>query len=118
MKKVLLVILSAIVVFTLSLAQPAFAAVDAPDVTAGAKIFSANCAACHLGGNNVIVADKTLKKAALEKYLPDFETRALESVMAQVKNGKNAMPAFNGRLSKDQIADVAAYVLAQAQKGW
>jgi len=30
------------------------------------KFFSANCAACHAGGNNVIMPEKTLKLDALE----------------------------------------------------
>ena len=38
--------------------QPAFAG----DIEAGSGIFSANCAACHAGGNNVIYSAKTLKK--------------------------------------------------------
>ena len=34
----------------------------AGDAASGAKVFSANCAACHAGGNNVVNAQKTLKK--------------------------------------------------------
>jgi cytochrome c6 len=41
-----------------------------------------------------------------------------DAIMTQVTNGKNAMPAFGGRLSGDDIANVAAYVLSQADKGW
>ena len=33
-------------------------------------------------------------------------------------NGKNAMPAFGGRLSGDDIANVAAYVIKSANDGW
>ena len=33
---------------------------------------------------------------------------------AQVTNGKNAMPAFGGRLSDEEIGDIAAYVIDQA----
>lgn len=36
------------------------------------------------------------------------------SVVTQVMNGKNAMPAFGGRLSDDDIANVASYVIDQA----
>jgi cytochrome c6 len=32
----------------------------------------------------------------------------------QVTNGKNAMPAFGGRLDDEEISDVAAYVFDQA----
>ena len=91
-------------------ASPAIAG----DVASGAKIFSANCAACHAGGNNVINGAKTLKKDALDKY----EMNSLEAITYQVINGKNAMPAFKDRLSNTQIEDVATYVLSQAEKGW
>ncbi|MBF2028869.1 MAG: c-type cytochrome [Oscillatoriales cyanobacterium C42_A2020_001] len=86
----------------------------AADVTNGAKIFNANCSACHVGGNNVIISGKTLKKEALAKYGMD----SLEAIKTQVTNGKNAMPAFRSRLNQMQIEDVAAFVLSQAEKGW
>jgi cytochrome c6 len=84
------------------------------DAVSGAKIFSSNCAACHLGGGNVINSQKTLKKEVLEKY----EMASIEAITAQVTGGKNAMPAFKGRLTDGQIADVAAYVLEQSGKDW
>ena len=34
--------------------------------------------------------------------------------MTQVTNGKNAMSAFGGRLSDDDIANVATYVISEA----
>lgn len=91
-------------------ASPALAG----DAAAGGKIFSANCAACHAGGNNVVNAAKTLKKEALKQY----EMDSIEAITYQVNNGKNAMPAFNGRLTDAQIDDVATYVLSQAENGW
>jgi cytochrome c6 len=42
----------------------------------------------------------------------------LAKVKTQITNGKAAMPAFRGRLSEQQIEDVATYVLSQADKGW
>ena len=86
----------------------------AGDAASGAKIFSANCAACHAGGNNVVNGAKTLKKDALDKY----EMNSLEAITYQVNNGKNAMPAFKGRLTDAQIDDVATYVMSQAEAGW
>mmetsp|Transcript_22024 Transcript_22024/g.28526 ORF Transcript_22024/g.28526 Transcript_22024/m.28526 type:complete len:144 (-) Transcript_22024:734-1165(-) len=85
---------------------------SAADLDNGATIFAGNCAACHAGGNNVIQTEKTLKKEALDEYLSGG--RKVESVVYQVTNGKNAMPAFGGRLSDDEIADVASYVIDQA----
>ena len=103
---ILLVFLAA-AMFT---AAPALAG----DAASGAKIFSANCAACHAGGRNVISGAKTLQKEALDKY----EMNSLDAIVSQVNNGKNAMPAFKGRLSDAQIEDVATYVLSQAEQGW
>eukprot|EP00631_Chrysoreinhardia_giraudii_P005199 CAMPEP_0197414212 /NCGR_PEP_ID=MMETSP1170-20131217/971_1 /TAXON_ID=54406 /ORGANISM="Sarcinochrysis sp, Strain CCMP770" /LENGTH=143 /DNA_ID=CAMNT_0042940905 /DNA_START=138 /DNA_END=569 /DNA_ORIENTATION=+ len=87
-------------------------AASAGDAGNGATIFAGNCAACHAGGNNVIQTEKTLRKEALDSYLEGG--RKESSVVYQVTNGKNAMPAFGGRLSDDEIADVAAYVIDQA----
>jgi cytochrome c6 len=67
-----------------------------------------------MAGRNVVMATKTLKKDALEKY----QMNSLEAIINQVHNGKNAMPAFKGKLNNQQIEDVASYVLQQAEKGW
>jgi len=88
-------------------------ALDAPT---GEHIFNANCAACHAGGQNAIVADHTLEKAAIEKYLTGgFNEKA---VAYQIKNGKNAMPVYAERLSETEIGLVAAYVIKTAEDGW
>lgn len=99
--------------FTLSIlgfAHPALAT----NTANGAKIFSANCAACHKAGGNIIIAHKTLKKPGLTKY----NMESIEAIVNQVRNGKKAMPAFKGRLSDRQIEDVAAYVIEKAAAGW
>ena len=109
MKRLSLIALA--IVFLLSVAaSPVYAA----NPVNGAKLFNANCAACHMGGNNVILANKTLKKAALEKY----GMASLEAITNQVTKGKNAMPSFRGRLNAQQIEDVATYVLTQSKEGW
>jgi cytochrome c6 len=92
--------------------QPAFAG----NAGNGEQVFNANCAACHAGGQNVIMPEKTLEKEALDQYLAGGRNE--KSIITQVSNGKNAMPAFGGRLSDDEIADVAAYVLKEADAGW
>jgi cytochrome c6 len=60
--------------------------------------------------------EKTLEKEALDQYLAGGRTE--KSIISQVTGGKNAMPAFGGRLSDEEIANVAAYVLASAEAGW
>lgn len=86
----------------------------AADLEEGEKVFSANCAACHAGGNNAILPDKTLKKDILESN----NMNSISAITNQVRNGKNAMPAFGGRLADDEIENVANYVLNQSEQGW
>lgn len=102
--------LLAIAMIAITTASPALAA----DLDNGAKVFKANCSACHLNGRNVVVAHKTLRKKTLKQY----GMYSTEAIQRQVTNGKNAMPAFGGRLSTQDIADVAAYVLDQAAHDW
>jgi cytochrome c6 len=110
MKKIISLLILLTTIFTFAFSSPALAA----DIVNGGKIFSANCAACHAGGKNLVQAPKSLRKSDLVKYGMDSQ----EAIIAQVTKGKNAMPAFAGRLKPEQIADVAAYVIAQAEKGW
>jgi len=110
MKKVLSLVVLLITIVSFSFSSPAFAG----DITKGKAVFSANCASCHLGGKNVVNAAKTLQKADLEKY----DMYGIEQIVTQITKGKNAMPAFGGRLTAEQIEDVASYVLSQADNGW
>lgn len=110
MIKLVSLVLSAIAVFIFGLVNPVLAG----ETANGGKIFSAYCASCHIGGGNIIIAHKTLKQPALEKYDMD----SIEAVINQVLNGKNAMPSFRGRLDEQQIKDVATYVIEKAETGW
>ena len=60
------------------------------------------------------MGQKPSKKADLEQY----GMASLEAITTQVKNGKAAMPSFLGRLTAEDIEDVATYVLSQAEQGW
>jgi len=82
----------------------------------GEIIFNANCAACHSGGQTIIMHEKTLEKAALDTYLAGGRTEA--AVRSQVSDGKNAMPAFGGRLSDEDIENVASFVIKSSEEGW
>ena len=84
------------------------------DINNGEQIFTANCSACHAGGNNVIMPEKTLRKEALE----DNKMNSIKAITYQVTNGKNAMPAFGGRLDDNEIEDVANFVLSKSEMGW
>ena len=74
------------------------------DAAAGEEIFAANgCGSCH-----TLEAAGTSGEIGpnLDEAQPDFET-AVETI----SNGAGAMPAFEGQLSDQQIADVATYVV-------
>ncbi len=43
---------------------------------------------------------------------------SIDAIAHLVENGKNAMPAYKNRLTDQQILDISAYVLEQAEKGW
>nr|ARW69235.1 cytochrome c553 [Polysiphonia sp.] len=81
------------------------------DLDAGEQIFSQNCTACHAGGKNSVNPAKTLQLEDLSKYSKD----TIEAIVNQINNGAGPMPAFAGRLSDDEISNVANYVLNQAK---
>jgi cytochrome c6 len=103
-----------IALFKLTFISPALAA----ETSNGAKIFEANCSSCHIGGGNILINQKTLKKEALSKYLENYDRDSIEAIIHQVQNGKNAMPAFKAKLSAEEILEVAAYVFQNAEEGW
>ncbi|MBC1240459.1 cytochrome c6 PetJ [Nostoc sp. 2RC] len=109
-----LILLLAIALIKLTFISPALAA----EISNGAKIFEGNCASCHIGGGNVLIAEKTLKKEALSKYLKNYDNDSIQAIIHQVYNGKNAMPAFKDKLSSEEILQVAAYVFQNAEQGW
>lgn len=84
------------------------------DLEAGEQIFVSNCAACHSGGNNIVVPAKTLKK----DILSENKMNSVAAITIQVTNGKEGMPPFGGKLESDEIENVANYVLAQSESGW
>jgi cytochrome c6 len=109
-KQLLSILCLALAIATLLFSRPVLAA----DTADGAKVFGANCAACHMGGKNMVNPAKTLQKADLDQY----QMASLDAIKTQVTNGKAAMPSFKGKLTDEQIENVAAYVLEQAEAGW
>ncbi len=114
MKKLFSQLILFLLLFGLVLQTPALAEED----LSGSKIFSNSCASCHINGNNVLIASKTLKKEALLQYLKGYEEEPESAIINQVTNGKNAMPAFKNRLTPVEIERVASYVVQQAEQGW
>ena len=102
------------VLITLTVLNITFIPQVAADTINGAKIFEVHCAGCHLNGGNIVRRGKNLKQKALKKYGMD----SIDAIANIVTNGKNNMSAYKDRLNEQQILDVSAYVLEQAQKDW
>jgi mono/diheme cytochrome c family protein len=74
----------------------------------GEKLFTDNCSSCH-----------TLAAAgASGKVGPNLDQLkpGPDLVTAQVNSGGGAMPSFKGKLSDDQIKQIADYVSSNAGK--
>ena len=80
----------------------------------GQLIFEAQCVGCHVNDGNIIRRGKTLQLKALQRNYRD----SLEAIANLVRNGKMPMSAYKDTLTDQEILDVSAYVLNQAQQGW
>ena len=96
---------------------PAYA-LESALIEQGEQIFSSNCAACHMGGGNVIRASRTLKIADLKAHVDEYGQDPLEALEHEIEDGLNAMPAYAGKLSEEEIIAVASYVEKRAEVGW
>jgi cytochrome c6 len=97
----------------LLLLPPAFA-IDTTNPANGAQVFSIHCAGCHVNGGNIVRRGKNLKLKTLQRNHLD----SLEAIGEIVANGRGIMSAYGDRLSEQEIVDVSAYVLQQAEQGW
>lgn len=71
------------------------------DVDNGSKVYESNCLSCHgqegAGGNGPALQG--------DDVASDYD-----KTVKQVKNGGGGMPAFEGTLSEQEIADVSTYI--------
>lgn len=78
------------------------------DAAAGEEVWvSAGCGGCHTLA--AAGSEGQLRGPNLDDLQPDFDT-----VVQQVTTGGGGMPAFDERLSEQQIRDVAAFVSENA----
>ena len=84
----------------------------------GEQIFNSNCAACHMGGGNVIRANRTLKISDLNDHVEAYSSSPLEALEHEIEDGLNAMPSYADTLSEEEIMAVATYVEQRAELGW
>ena len=79
---------------TLGAALPVRAMTD-PDLSHGAQLFSSNCAACHMGGGNVIRATRTLSQADVQAYLDSYSQHPIEAIEYPVSYTHLTLPTIS-----------------------
>ena len=77
--------------------------------SAGETLFKAKCVMCHgPDGKGEVPMGKKLNVPSLAS--PDVQKQSDAQLTDAVAKGKNKMPAYDGKLTKDQIAQLIAYV--------
>ena len=94
---------AAVILLAASIAGPAFA--QAP----GADTYKAKCAMCH-GADGLAATPMGKNMKILSFKAPEMVKASDAQFIASTKNGKNKMPAYNGKLTDAQIKDVVSYI--------
>lgn len=77
---------------------------NAADTNKGQQLFAANCAICHgQSGRSVMPGAPNFDRGE-GLMRPDF------TLLASIRAGKNAMPAYQGLLTDRDILDVIAFL--------
>ncbi len=77
--------------------------------SSGADTYKAKCQMCHAAdGSGNTPAGKAMNAHPFNS--PDVLEESDADLMTVIKNGKNKMPAFTGKLTDAQITDVVAYI--------
>jgi cytochrome c6 len=86
-----------------------FASVTSLAQSSGADTYKAKCQMCHgADGLGSTPAGKAMKARPFNA--PDVLKESDTDLTAVIKDGKNKMPAFTGKLTGAQITDVVAYI--------
>ena len=76
---------------------------EAADVIKGSQVYAMHCASCH-GPAGVSVMRGAPNLARAERML-----QSDVALLGAIRSGRNAMPAYAGILTDQQILDVVAY---------
>ena len=93
----------------------AFCAGAARAQSVGETLFKAKCAMCHgPDGKGEVPMGKKLSARNLGST--EVQGQSDAQLTEVVTKGKNKMPAYDGKLSKEQIAQLVAYIREFAKK--
>jgi mono/diheme cytochrome c family protein len=92
-----------------------FCAEASPAQSAGETLFKTKCAACHgPDGKGEVPMGKKLGARNLSST--EVQTQSDPQLTDVVTKGKNKMPAYAGKLTKEQMADLVAYIRELGKK--
>jgi mono/diheme cytochrome c family protein len=75
----------------------------------GADIFKAKCAMCHgADGKGATAMGKSLKLRDLSS--DDVQKQSDTDLTSIITNGKDKMPKYDGKLTKDQINSLVKFI--------
>ena len=75
----------------------------------GADIFKSKCAACHgADGKGATAMGKSFKLRDLSST--DVQKQSDADLVNIITNGKDKMPKYDGKLTKDEINDVVKFI--------
>jgi len=75
----------------------------------GADLFKGKCAACHgATGAGDTAMGKNMKLRDLGSA--DVQKQSDDDLSGIITNGKNKMPKYDGKLTKDQISDLVKFI--------
>ena len=94
---------AAVILLAALIAVPAFAQ------TSGADTYKAKCASCH-GADGLAATPMGKMMKVLSFKDPKMLKASDAQFFASTKNGLNKMPAYNGKLTDQQIKDVIAFI--------
>jgi mono/diheme cytochrome c family protein len=87
------------------------------DVAAGRRLFERKCASCHNDngdGRTIVARDFPYANLIDGRWRSDGSP---ESIAAQLRNGHDPMPKFEGKLTEEEIRQIVVYVVALSRKG-
>ena len=98
---------------TILLAMPLFA--DDKQIGKGRQLFQEQCVGCH-GPDGRAQTDMGKKVGAADLTSATIQQQSDSKLETVIKDGKEKMPAFNSKLSDDEIRSVLQYVRQMGQK--
>ena len=93
----------------------AFCSGSSPAQSAGETSFKTKCAACH-GPDGKGESAMAKKLGVRNLSSADVQGQSDAQIIDIIAKGKNKMPAFDGKLTKEQIGQVVAYVRELGKK--